>query len=246
MRGLSVDWRRRLSVSSVWPNNSYHINLGKSGSTPARSDKKCAQKVRMALSAIFIWYALGSTSWYVAPQSIDYTFLKFSTDFVIQDMHINLMSAISQALHNRAIGLYPVFVFTVSEWCSENGIKVIMIRYKNVLVATPGSNWKAATIIHIQLAYWFIPNMQLFCCDGIWNIFHLFFFWYNLEDSPFYAYSWRSLLLDWLHTLIGLYHVAFHHLNCSWERFRRVWVCKAWPCFKPPSLYCPAPHWLDW
>ena len=75
--------------------------------------------------------------------------------------------------------------FSVSEWWLENGIWVTMVCYHNVLVTTPGYNWKAATIISIQLTDCFIPNMQLFCFDRRWNIFHLLFFWCNLEDSLF-------------------------------------------------------------
>ena len=126
---------------------------------------------------------------------ICYNFLKSITDFVIQYLHINLKYAIIQSLHNQAIGSYPVFFFPVREWCLENGIRVTIILYHNVLVDTPGYNWKAAKIIHIQFAYQFIPNMQLFCFDGRWNIFHHFFFQCNLEDPPFYAYMFMSLLL---------------------------------------------------
>ena len=39
MCGLSVAWHRRISVRSIWPNKLSHINLVKSGSTPARTDK---------------------------------------------------------------------------------------------------------------------------------------------------------------------------------------------------------------
>ena len=90
---------------------------------------------------------------------IYYTLLKFRTDFVIQYLHTNLMSLIIQALHNGVIGSYPVFVFPVREWCLKNGIQVTMICYNNVVVATPGSNRKVATIIIIQLTDWLITNM---------------------------------------------------------------------------------------
>ena len=60
-----------------------------------------------------------------------------------------------------------------------------MICYHNVLVSTPGSNWNASTIISIQLKYWLISNMYIFCFDGRRNILHPLFFWCNLEDYLF-------------------------------------------------------------
>ena len=52
--GLSVVCRRRLIISSVCTERLSHINLGKVGSTPANTEIKCALKVLIALSDIFL------------------------------------------------------------------------------------------------------------------------------------------------------------------------------------------------
>ena len=54
MLGLSVAFRRRLIVSYVCTKRLSHINLGKVGYIPASTEMKCALKVLIALSAIFL------------------------------------------------------------------------------------------------------------------------------------------------------------------------------------------------
>ena len=52
--GLSVACQRRLIFSSVCTKRLSHINLVKVGSTPASTEIKCALKVLIALSDIFL------------------------------------------------------------------------------------------------------------------------------------------------------------------------------------------------
>ena len=107
MCGLSLAWRRRLSVSSVWANKFSHITLGKEGSTPASTDKMCLETTNGSLSYISSMYVgwhqlVGGTPiiQFGGAPIMHYTSLKLCTDFVIQDLYINLISAIRQALHN--------------------------------------------------------------------------------------------------------------------------------------------------
>ena len=63
MLGLSVACQRRLIVTSVCINRLYQINLGKLGYNLARTAKKYALNVRIALSATFLLCKFGGTSW---------------------------------------------------------------------------------------------------------------------------------------------------------------------------------------
>ena len=60
--GSRVDCRKKFSVISVWGRRWSHKNFGKSGAIPARMDKKCALKVRIARSAALRLWMSGGTS----------------------------------------------------------------------------------------------------------------------------------------------------------------------------------------
>ena len=51
-----------------------------------------------------------------------------------------------------------------------------MISNHYVLNATSGSNKELPTTISVDITDWLIPNMELFCFDGGWNILPLIFF----------------------------------------------------------------------
>ena len=58
--GSIVYCRKKISVISVWGRRWSHKNFGKSGAIPARMDKKCTLKVRIARSiALRLWMSGG-------------------------------------------------------------------------------------------------------------------------------------------------------------------------------------------
>ena len=63
MLGLSVAFLRRLIVSSDCTKRLSNINLGNVVSTPASTEIKCALNVLIALSALFLLWMFGGTSW---------------------------------------------------------------------------------------------------------------------------------------------------------------------------------------
>ena len=75
--GLMVNCLSILSVNSIWGRIKYHKFLGKLGAIPAKVDRKCALKVRIARSAAFLRWIWGGTYWYPTPHS-DFMMLFYS------------------------------------------------------------------------------------------------------------------------------------------------------------------------
>ena len=66
--GAMVDWRRRLSLSSVCGRSWSHRKFGGELKIPVRIARKCALKVWMALSAALHRWKFGGENWNFQPQ----------------------------------------------------------------------------------------------------------------------------------------------------------------------------------
>ena len=59
---------------------------------------------------------VGRHQWVGGAPVVYYNSFKLRTYFIIQDLHVNFMSTVSQSLHDQAMRSNPVFVLYVRKW----------------------------------------------------------------------------------------------------------------------------------
>ena len=89
-----------------------------------------------------------------------------SAGFIVQDLKVNGVASGAEVLHDGIIRFNSMFVFAGLEWGVQDGVGITMIHNHYVLIATAGSDGKAATVISVQLADGLDSNLDFSSLDG--------------------------------------------------------------------------------
>ena len=139
----------RLIVNYACGISKSHNLLEKLCAIPSSMEIKCAFKVRLEHSAVFLQM---DTGWHQlifhSPFRIDDAII-FSTCFIIQNVRVHQHMMVLDTLHDGVVVCQSVFVSARLEGSDNDSIGIKMIHNYYILLATARAYMKASSIISI-------------------------------------------------------------------------------------------------
>ncbi len=96
--------------------------------------------------------------------------LEFGTDFVVEDLEINIVPTVGEAVHDGVVRGQSVFVGPVNIWGTEDCIAAAVEGDGDVLVAAANPDGESSGVVGVELGKWEVCDVELVSggqCGGL-------------------------------------------------------------------------------